>query len=297
MSALNLSPCLSPSDEEFDFELSNIIHDEMDGQDNIDDAMAHSLDFDEVMLMEGISTEELSTWLNKELDKDEADMLNLDNVTFPNNETCDESSPININDFECVAKNHHGQYSNNVTSMDQPKPLRTSPLNTTPSLNLDAPATNKNELDTNEFDAALTKLALSMRRTEQSRAEILRQRNLMLSFPGADTVENFSNYPSQESKFTCGGNHRRSSMTNLHGGNHILYGPKLRSTRKRHTMSHVSKYNDLQQHQPNQYMIYNGFAGLLHGEETAFTEGLDQSRRHFRDYMFKMDANVGMLCN
>lgn len=165
----------APSDDEFNLQLDDL-PDPIGNEDNLDSS---SLDLDDAMMgLDDMKPEELSSWLDTNLDEDDMNFFEtvesleeMDDLQDTNNNLCHPGALGNLI-FEKV------EQTPSVTL----KPLYT-PYDPNTHSHVPPKITERNkiqsDIDPHQYNEALNNLAFSMRRTELSRAELIRQRNSM----------------------------------------------------------------------------------------------------------------------
>jgi len=159
------------------------IPDDIDGGESMKMA---TFEFDDGEL-DDMNHEELSTWLDKELDEDEVKFFESveseeEAEALQYNESADGSNSSPLTQFNNPSTSQVTHYSSERPTS---KPINT-PSTGTPVMYMKPLVTNvnnKSDCSPQPYSEALNNLAFSMRRTELSRAELLRQRNTMPRYP------------------------------------------------------------------------------------------------------------------
>ena len=170
-----------PSDDAFDLDLMDI----PDDIGSNESPELSSYEIEDVMVdLDGIEPEELSTWLDQELDEEEAKFFeSVESV-----EELEEQEDISLKMTEDTSRNHRTPDVRMTGSMHAPTGNMDGAFLAARNPNMVAPPSNANgsaEFSPEQYSEALTNLASSMRRTELSRAELLRQRNNMTRYSQA----------------------------------------------------------------------------------------------------------------
>mmetsp|Transcript_12477 Transcript_12477/g.15644 ORF Transcript_12477/g.15644 Transcript_12477/m.15644 type:complete len:236 (+) Transcript_12477:187-894(+) len=171
----------APPDDVFELDL-------MDIPDDIgpnDSSELSSYEIEDVMVdLDGIEPEELSTWLDQELDEEEAKF-------FESVESADEmedQDDISLKRIEDTGRTHRAASARMTGSMYAPTGGTDGAFNSARNPTIVAPplsSNGKKDFSPEQYSEALTNLASSMRRTEMSRAELLRQRSNMTQYSQA----------------------------------------------------------------------------------------------------------------
>lgn len=167
-SSSSASPYPAPLDDEFELDLMNI-PDDIDGDENMQQA---SFDFNDAEL-DDMKVEDLSTWLDEELDQDGIKF-------FESVESEEDAEALEYDESAEVFK--APPVENRPSERPVTKPMFT-PNAGSPALVTKPAVSNGNTKNDGQYTEALSNLAFSMRRTELSRAELLRQRNSMACYP------------------------------------------------------------------------------------------------------------------
>mmetsp|Transcript_6486 Transcript_6486/g.8151 ORF Transcript_6486/g.8151 Transcript_6486/m.8151 type:complete len:243 (+) Transcript_6486:75-803(+) len=197
------SPYPAPSDDMFELNLMDI-PDDIDTGDSVEFT---SYEIEDVMAdLDDVNPEELSTLLDQELDEDEVKFFEsvesaeeLQDQDDNNIELFEDSS---VKRMEYDASNmpaskdviSPGGHANNATIRTQ----HTSTVVPTSS------ASVTGNLNPQQYSEALNSLASSMRRTELSRAELLRQRNNMTQYRQAHQQVGYQMAPASAQSSSMG---------------------------------------------------------------------------------------------
>jgi len=138
--------------------------------------------------LDDMNVEDLSTWLEKDLDEDEVKF-------FESVESEEEAEALEYDESTEVPNKSSlrtqllGPITSHVTNYSSQRPI-TKPMYTpnahTPASHVTPVVPNgnvKSDSSSLQYGEALNNLAFSMRRTELSRAELLRQRDSMSHYP------------------------------------------------------------------------------------------------------------------
>lgn len=218
----NSSPYPAPPDEAFSSGFMDISHD----HENDYKGRSSSFELDESMMVFGdMNSEELSSWLNQELDEDEMQFFETREEEMASSNSIEEVKSQagvgsgyvgNLSGDSRLPEFSAEPYNSNMarTSQDSMMKPGTQPIhNQATPLPYSHPCDagdNKDNVMTQQYEEALSNLALSMRRTELTRAEILRHRQNM---PAVSSLANTSPQASTISSFAGLLTGTRTSLT------------------------------------------------------------------------------------